>query len=935
MKWNEIKYSLTFIKYIGAIVAFISLSGICNQAWAANDDYGLCRLSVRDGLAGSIVTSILTDHNGIIWMGTNNGVCKYTGKTVLTFHLGDDGRHNHVHNLYEGPDHRIYAASGKGVFRKSVSDDDFHRFAPEIKTCECMLPCGDTVFIGNNDGFHIWNGSIVKTIRPAVTLGYTDNSIRDIRRGTDGNVWFVSMYSLHKYNVKTGAMNTYDLSRKLPVGSTLSALAFSKGKCYLGTKNNGLFCYNVKSGILQPVSGIGHIVHALQTDADGNVCVASDGAGAYIVDVRSNAVLQHFGTNEQGRNNLPTNAVYSFHRDRKGNNWMGFFRYGLQYNYNVTPLFQRNESLMIPFLDQNVRCICTHGQYCLLGTSSGFLLHNTQSGHNKFFDSGRLGGGHQVLALVWYKGCFYIGVRDGGLWRFDPQSERIEPIVKKNGCQLSAVVSLAVSPYDELYIGTMQGLFVMDAGGVLTEYNADNSQLGTGIVMQVTFDKRGNAWLGTSRGMVFRHGRSGKFIHDSFPEGFFDRETHLIGSVGHNGLLFFFNDNGVYYTNVGMTRFGKINLPRFLHNQVISGFVDDLHGHYWLASDLGLFRVNYDGMNLQHFGEGEGLNCQFINRGGVSMSADGILTVITSNGIFSADTKEMEKWQQKVDSKVFLYDISEDGKSLDNPQVALANESHKLAVGWNLMSGVLRLKFLLADYSHHENRLYKYKIDGDKYWTTVADGETVAISNLTLGQHKIVVQLAGFDGTQQEFLIKVYPTPLFFFEVLVLLIAVLVICFAWRYRRSAQQLLGEREMMEETIIEMDHQLSDDKTLSPSKLMHIRDDECERIVHDMRLYLEKQKVYQQPELKMSDLAEALHVSPNKLSQVFNNYLNVNYYEYINDYRLAEFKRRVKAGDHKRFTILALSEQCGFRKSSFFATFRRVEGMTPTEYIKKLQ
>ncbi|MBQ6309262.1 MAG: AraC family transcriptional regulator, partial [Prevotella sp.] len=88
-----------------------------------------------------------------------------------------------------------------------------------------------------------------------------------------------------------------------------------------------------------------------------------------------------------------------------------------------------------------------------------------------------------------------------------------------------------------------------------------------------------------------------------------------------------------------------------------------------------------------------------------------------------------------------------------------------------------------------------------------------------------------------------------------------------------------------------------------------------------------------DLKMKDLADVLHLSAPKLSQVFNLYLKENYYEFINRYRLEEFKRLIEAGEYKQYTITALSEKCGFKKSNFFSTFRKVEGMTPAEYLKK--
>ena len=101
---------------------------------------------------------------------------------------------------------------------------------------------------------------------------------------------------------------------------------------------------------------------------------------------------------------------------------------------------------------------------------------------------------------------------------------------------------------------------------------------------------------------------------------------------------------------------------------------------------------------------------------------------------------------------------------------------------------------------------------------------------------------------------------------------------------------------------------------------------------MKAYIEKHESYKNPDLKMSDLADVLGLSASKLSQVFSLYLKENYYEFINQYRLDEFKRLIDEGEYKRYTLTALSEKCGFKKSSFFSTFRRVEGMTPTEYLK---
>ena len=110
-------------------------------------------------------------------------------------------------------------------------------------------------------------------------------------------------------------------------------------------------------------------------------------------------------------------------------------------------------------------------------------------------------------------------------------------------------------------------------------------------------------------------------------------------------------------------------------------------------------------------------------------------------------------------------------------------------------------------------------------------------------------------------------------------------------------------------------------------------ELARLYRQMDEYVKENKPYLNVDLKMSDIATSMGVSPSVLSQVFSLHVKEPYYDYINRYRLEEFKRLIAAGQHKQYTISALSEQCGVKKTSFFSTIRKVEGTTPTEYIQK--
>lgn len=91
-------------------------------------------------------------------------------------------------------------------------------------------------------------------------------------------------------------------------------------------------------------------------------------------------------------------------------------------------------------------------------------------------------------------------------------------------------------------------------------------------------------------------------------------------------------------------------------------------------------------------------------------------------------------------------------------------------------------------------------------------------------------------------------------------------------------------------------------------------------------------YKKSDLSITDLAATLGVHPNYLSQVINQTEKKNFYDFVNTYRIEEFKRLVALQKNEQFTLLALAYDCGFSsKSSFNRYFKRATGQTPSEYL----
>ncbi len=94
-----------------------------------------------------------------------------------------------------------------------------------------------------------------------------------------------------------------------------------------------------------------------------------------------------------------------------------------------------------------------------------------------------------------------------------------------------------------------------------------------------------------------------------------------------------------------------------------------------------------------------------------------------------------------------------------------------------------------------------------------------------------------------------------------------------------------------------------------------------------------KPYLQDDLSLAELADQLGINPRLLSKVINTQARMNFYDFVNCYRIEEFKRRV-AGPDAANNLLDLAYACGFgSKTTFNHVFKKQAGMTPSRYRKE--
>ena len=104
-----------------------------------------------------------------------------------------------------------------------------------------------------------------------------------------------------------------------------------------------------------------------------------------------------------------------------------------------------------------------------------------------------------------------------------------------------------------------------------------------------------------------------------------------------------------------------------------------------------------------------------------------------------------------------------------------------------------------------------------------------------------------------------------------------------------------------------------------------------LIEKVQSYMRTQKPYLEPDLTLDDLALGLGISAKKMSFIINQEFNMNFFNFINNYRIEEFKNNFVAAGDSKTTILETMYKVGFNsKSVFNSFFKKQTGMTPSEF-----
>ncbi len=130
---------------------------------------------------------------------------------------------------------------------------------------------------------------------------------------------------------------------------------------------------------------------------------------------------------------------------------------------------------------------------------------------------------------------------------------------------------------------------------------------------------------------------------------------------------------------------------------------------------------------------------------------------------------------------------------------------------------------------------------------------------------------------------------------------------------------------EENTIDIDYEEQNEKI--PEEIVFWK--------HKIETLIQAEKLYQNPELSLTEIAKKLQTNTSIISKAINQGFQMNFNDFINNYRIEAVKELFAKGEHKKSTLLGIAFDCGFNsKATFNRAFKKNTNYSPKEYLNTI-
>ena len=780
-------------------LAVLLTIGYATTAWPAKPMH-FEHLSLESGLSQNAVLSMLQDSQGFMWIGTENGLNRYDGNTVVRyFHdprnsesIGSD----YIWDLAEDAHGNVWAATNSQGIQVWLRDEG--RFMSVPIKLPSQQPVRSVSSLELHSSGEMWVGTSEAGVFLVDTSDMENLGVRQLLQGNRTFAEEIKSISIHGETAFVGAARglflvNIDNKHLLQTINSASgredknehrnlSIAFGNDQTvWVASKPAGLWNLHKRMG-----AGSYQLRKDFTNELNGDVVqtVFSDSSGRIWVGTQTGLLLYNSETDQFDRHlhdpanpsSLASNYVLSIYEDRSGLIWVGT-RGGGASRWN--PRTWALGEVTHPSLDGaviNAFSPRADGQTWIGTIGSGLILHDEATGaferftrRNGFAD---LPDQRIMSLLSTSDDDLWIGTLAGGLHRYNFETQALQSFRRgepSDTLGADGIMSLHESADGTVWAGTFGGgMAEIDPTTNQVKrytFRPDDSSTVPSSRVTAFADADGDAnrvWVGTLLGgLALLDRESGEFLRISADGTGLDSGTvYSLHKDGSGGLWAGTAGGGLLRLTGSPTqpRIDSWSTPQGFSSNVIYGIQPDAEGQLWLSSNDGVMRFNPETAAVDQFHRTHGLHSEEFNFNAHAIRADGKLYFGGNGGYNAFDPLAVERNAQAPQLVLTGLELLNEPADLGTPypQVTMLALGHR--------DDVITFEFAALDFASPDSNLYSYQLEGfDRNWSLPSTRNRATYTNLDGGKYTFRVRAANSDGAwtdgDHELRVGVTVTP--------------------------------------------------------------------------------------------------------------------------------------------------------------------------------
>ena len=802
-------------KYIIYMLLLIILLITTNIVYvSAYNNINFKNITSEDGLSQGTVETIIQDDQGYIWLGINDGLCRYNGYEFKIYkhdeELENSITNNYIVDIKQDNSGNIWVGTANGLSKIDTKTDlitnynmnDEEKSLSHYNIGDILITKSGDVLVGTSDGLNIYNEKKDEFYRIFnKDSDLSSQFIRSLAEDENQNIWVATNNGIDKIDIKNNkniisfktGHGKFDISE-----NDIYVVRYDpKGYIWAGALKEGLNRIDIntnevkqyKNDYRDEKSLPGNYVKDILRDSSGNLWVGTDNGLA-----KYNEQTENFATYKNkiyDKTSLVNDEVFSIQEDESGLIWVGTYAGISMFDPNTNIEHYKKD----PFDENSISDNSIHGIYedkdglLWVGTNSkGVNVINRKNYNVKHLNKTSKDypiSDDNINDVVGIDNKIFIATKNG-LNEVDKDLKTINIYNTEDGICNNNITALFADSKKNVWIGTANGISVLntntneiiDITDILTNHNIEDQ-----YIKVIYEDSKGNYWVG-----CFIDGGLVKIDPNKRTIENYRNKKEDKTSISSNNIRSIVEDkNGNLYigTSYGLNKLNESNntFERYLEkdglsNNTVYGLLVDDNNNLWASTNLGISKLDTNTMTFETFNIIDGFQGNEFNGRAYYKNKSGELFFGGINGlnIFRPDDINRSRYVPKV----IFDEFKVNGKVYKD----INNQEFK----YN--ENTINISVFISNYKNTKNIQYMYKLEGVSDSWDISRSNNINYSDLAPGTYTLKIKARSYSGkVSDESAVKfIIKPPIWKSKAAILIYLIIIIIVIYRTINSVKRL---------------------------------------------------------------------------------------------------------------------------------------------------